>query len=262
MKIRNFLIESEFATEKIRKQFQAKYKELLGSSLEKQGQMFDDNNLDERLKSDQQIIRGKTQPETFLPEDASKTRYKPKENIYKKRPSSPASDNEDFKLAIKEFINKNVINLLFRRHSRNSNTTSLSQIPSKLKNKVNLEENKEFKLQNSPISRLKRQRSIKKDREIIRKMFEESKKEDITLADERNIKELDKYKSDKEEETQKYKVLTSEDRDSLYAYFKEMLVEVPFMNIEHIRIENLVENKYIDTPVNLAKKEIIVQPVI
>jgi len=226
--MRNFLIGSEFATENMRKQFQAKYKELLGSSLEKQGQMFDDDNLDERLKNDQQLIRGKPQPETFPPEGASKTRYEPKENIYRERPSSPISDDEDFKLAsrnvgewlknqaktpperpsspVKEFINKNVINPLFRRHSRNSSTTSLPQIPSKLKNEVNPEEDEEeFKLQNPPISRLKREKSItsttsnqssntdkwRKNREIRRKMFEESKKEDITSDDERNMEELD-----------------------------------------------------------------------
>ncbi|CAG8643490.1 6156_t:CDS:2, partial [Cetraspora pellucida] len=323
--MRNFLIGSEFASENMRKQFQAKYKELLGSSLEKQGQMFDDNNLDER-----------------------------------ERPSSPISEDEDFKLAsrnvgkwlrdqaktlperpsssVREFINKNVINPIFKRHSRNSSTTSLPQIPSKLKNEVNPEENEEeFKLQNPPISRLKRQRSIvlttlnqssntnkwRKNRKIRRKMFEESKKEDITSDDERNMKELDtqypvarnsdltdeqwqkayaytspevawqnyetiqqEYESDKEEETQGYGVPDSEDGDSLYAHFKEMPVEVrhiilptviegkqvdykvycnenievPPMNIGHIRIENPVENGYIGTPVNLAKKGIIVQP--
>ncbi|CAG8621074.1 17945_t:CDS:2 [Cetraspora pellucida] len=91
-----------------------KYKELLESLLEKQEQMFDDKNLNKRLKNDQQLIRGKPQPEIFLLEDASKT----------------------------------------------NSTTSLLQIPSKLKNEVNPEEDKEFKLQNPPTSRLKRQISI------------------------------------------------------------------------------------------------------
>ncbi|CAG8680753.1 11564_t:CDS:10, partial [Cetraspora pellucida] len=257
-------IKSEFATENIRKQFQAKYKELLRSLLEKQGQMW------------------KPQSETFSPEGTSKTRYEPKENIYRERPSSLVSDDEDFKLAsrnveewlrnqtktpperssssVKEFINKNIINPLFRRHSRNISTTSLPQIPFKLKNEVNPEEDEEeFKLQNPSISRLKRQRSIRKNREIRRKMFKESKKEDITSDNKRNMKELDKYESDKEEETQGYRVPDSEDGDSLYAHFKEMPIEVPSMNIGHISIENSVENGYIGTPVNLAKKEIIVQ---
>ncbi|CAG8494621.1 9998_t:CDS:2, partial [Cetraspora pellucida] len=330
--IRNFLIKSEFATENMKKQFQAKYKELLGSLLEKQGQMLDNDNLDERLKKDQQMIRGKPQSETFPPEGATRNRYKLKENIYRERPSLLASDDKDFKLA--KFINKNVINPLFRRHLRNSNTTSLLQIPFKLKNELNSEEDEEFKLQNPPISRLKKQRSIvsttsnqssntdkwRKNREIRKKMFEE--KDDTKDYYENQYNNQDEIGKSSKQQRHKdidtriieipwngqpaqypvarnsnltdehgkkhmhihyQKVPDSKDEDSLYAHFKKMPVEVryiilptiieenpvdykvycnenievPPMNIGHIRIENPVENGYIGTPVNLAKKGII-----
>ncbi|CAG8815229.1 3845_t:CDS:2, partial [Cetraspora pellucida] len=45
-----------------------------------------------------------------------------------------------------------------------------------------------------------------------------------------------------------------------YKVFCNENTEIPPMNIGHIRIENPVENGYIGTPVELAKKGIIVQP--
>ncbi|CAG8546025.1 519_t:CDS:2 [Cetraspora pellucida] len=96
--IRNFLIESKFSSEKVRKQFQDKYKELLASSLENQGKMHDDDKVEKRFVEDQKLIRGKPQPKPFPPEDATHNRYIPKENTYRERPVSPTSSEKDFNL--------------------------------------------------------------------------------------------------------------------------------------------------------------------
>ncbi|CAG8485258.1 23552_t:CDS:2 [Cetraspora pellucida] len=51
-----------------------------------------------------------------------------------------------------------------------------------------------------------------------------------------------------------------EERQVDYKVFCNKNTEIPPMNIGHIRIKNSVENKYIGTPVELAKKGIIVKP--
>ncbi|CAG8814627.1 6216_t:CDS:2, partial [Cetraspora pellucida] len=200
--IRNFLIESKFSSEKVRKQFQDKYKELLASSLENQGKMHDDDEVEKRFVEDQKLIRGKPQPEPFPPEGATHNRYIPKENTYRERPVSPTSSEEDFNLKsrnigewlksqakepprpsspIKDFVNKNI-------------------------NEINLEDDEEeFKLQKPPV-RYKRTRTVvstdtnlsstngdkwKRERNIRRKLFQESRKEEITSEDEKEMNELD-----------------------------------------------------------------------
>ncbi|CAG8815227.1 3844_t:CDS:2, partial [Cetraspora pellucida] len=180
--MRNFLIGSEFLSEKVRKQFQDKYKELLASSLENQGKMHDDDEVEKRFVKDQKIIRGKPQPEPFLPEGVTHNRYIPKENIYRERLASPTSSEEDFNLksrnlgewlrsqakepprpssSIKDFVNKNIVDPIFRRtNGRNSSTSSLPKIPSSLKNEINLNnDEEEFKLQKPPV-RYKRTRTV------------------------------------------------------------------------------------------------------
>ncbi|CAG8485391.1 23559_t:CDS:2 [Cetraspora pellucida] len=203
--IRNFLIGSEFSSEKVRKQFQNKYKELLASSLENQGKMHDDNEVEKRFV-------GKPQPEPFPPEGATHNRYILKENTYRERPVSPTSSEEDFSLKsknieewlksqakepprpsspIKDFVNKNIVDSIFKRtHERNSSTSSLPKILSSLKNKINLENDEEFKLQKPPI-RYKRTRTVvsidtnlsstnedkwKKEKDIRRNFFKKAEK--------------------------------------------------------------------------------------
>ncbi|CAG8485237.1 23551_t:CDS:2, partial [Cetraspora pellucida] len=209
--MRNFLIGSEFLSEKVKKQFQDKYKELLASSLENQEKMHDDDEVEKRFVKDQKLIRGTPQPEPFPPENATHNRYISKENTYRKRPVSPTSSEEDFNLKsrnigewlksqakepprpsspIKDFVNKNIVDPIFRStHERNSNTSSLPKISSSLKNEINLEDDeKEFKLQKPPV-RYKRTRTVvstdmnlsstngdkwKRERDIRRKFFQET----------------------------------------------------------------------------------------
>ncbi|CAG8839665.1 21191_t:CDS:2, partial [Cetraspora pellucida] len=118
------------------------------------------------------------------------------------RPVSPTSSEEDFNLKsrnigewlksqakepprpsspIKNFVNKNIVDPIFKRsHERNSSTSSLPKIPSSLKNEINLGDDKEeFKLQNHL------------ERHIRRKLFQESKKEEIISEDEKKMNELD-----------------------------------------------------------------------
>ncbi|CAG8497072.1 2073_t:CDS:2 [Cetraspora pellucida] len=184
--MRNFLIGSEFSSEK-----------LLASLLEKQEKMHNDDEIEKRFIKNQKLVKGKLQPETFLPEGSVHNRYIPKDNTYRKRPVFSTSN----------FVNKNIIDPIFRRtHGRNSSTSSLPKIPSSLKNKINLEkDDKEFKLQKPPV-KFKRTRTVvltdtnlsstngdkwKKERDIRRKLFQESKNEEITSEDEKEINELD-----------------------------------------------------------------------
>ncbi|CAG8546003.1 518_t:CDS:2 [Cetraspora pellucida] len=138
----------------------------------------------------------------------------------------------------------------------------------------------------------------KKERDIRRKLFQESRKEKITSEDKKEMNELDniieddvnnyyenrynnqeetevawqnyesiqhEYESEKKETNKGYGIVETDEENVKgkqvdYKVFCNENTEIPSMNIGHIRIENPVENGYIGTPVKLAKKGISIQP--